>query len=114
MAINFWYGLWYIIAVSFAGQFFNWSWHYGDHYGSEHHRGDVTRDSVSIYSRWYNFLTFRNGYHQEHHHSPGVHWTKFHEITPLLPEDRTVINDYHTGHLNNVPFFKDLKLLFKL
>lgn len=47
--------------------------------------GDRMRDSVSVYNRIYNTLWFNNGYHQEHHYRPGVHWLDMAKITPLLP-----------------------------
>nr|WP_269202109.1 fatty acid desaturase [Pseudoalteromonas luteoviolacea] len=33
-------------------------------------------DSVSCYNKLYNFLTFNDGYHQEHHYKASTHWTK--------------------------------------
>jgi fatty acid desaturase len=46
----------------------------------EHHRatdpGDRHADSVSYYGRWYNVLMFNEGYHQEHHLKPHLHWTR--------------------------------------
>ena len=46
----------------------------------EHHRatdpGDRLADSVSYYGRWYNLLMFNEGYHQEHHLKPHLHWTR--------------------------------------
>ena len=36
---------------------------------------DLT-NAVSCYGRLYNAVTFNNGYHQEHHLRPAVHWTK--------------------------------------
>lgn len=47
--------------------------------------GDGKRDSVSVYNRIYNFLWFNNGYHQEHHYRPGVHWLDIAEVTSWLP-----------------------------
>ncbi len=38
--------------------------------------GDRHADAVSSYGRWYNLLWFNNGYHQEHHFQPAVHWTE--------------------------------------
>lgn len=37
-------------------------------------------DSVSHYNRVYNFLTFNDGFHQEHHLSPGTHWSRMPEV----------------------------------
>jgi fatty acid desaturase len=46
----------------------------------EHHRAtdpdSRLADSVSYYGRWYNLLMFNEGYHQEHHLKPHLHWTR--------------------------------------
>jgi fatty acid desaturase len=47
---------------------------YYRHYGAR--PGDRAADSVSYYGRLYNFLTFNDGYHQEHHLSPATHWSR--------------------------------------
>ncbi|MCC7440318.1 MAG: fatty acid desaturase [Bdellovibrionales bacterium] len=58
----------------------------------EHHRADPGNrlaNSVSCYSPAYNALWFNNGYHQEHHSFPRVHWTKLPELrSRMLPEAR--------------------------
>lgn len=110
LLINFSYGLWVFFGIYSVAAFFNYSWHYGDHYGSHHCRGDTTRDSVGIYSKWYNLVSSNAGYHQEHHYKSNVHWTKLPELTPLLPGDRTVVNG---THVTNVPWVKHFKLLFR-
>lgn len=66
----------------------------------EHHRaipGDRLRNAVSCYSPWYNFIWFNNGYHQEHHCYPGVHWTHIVEMRArMLPEhERRVVRHTH-------------------
>ncbi|WP_025804390.1 fatty acid desaturase family protein [Pseudomonas chlororaphis] len=56
---------------------------------AEHHGCDPANDmsnSVSSYSRLYNLLWFNNGYHQEHHCLPDIHWTR-------LPENRNMMLD---------------------
>lgn len=110
LALNIVYGLWLLFVIYFVSHFANYSWHYGEHYGSYHYRGDTTQDSVGIYSKWYNTLCFKSGYHQEHHHRPGTHWTKLDEITPLLPSTRIVVDGMH---VTNVPWVEHFKLLFK-
>lgn len=110
MLLNFSYGIWLLFGIYFAAHFVNYSWHYGEHYGSYHHRGDTTQDSIGIYSKWYNFFCFNAGYHQEHHHRPGVHWTKQPEITPALPTSRVTVNGMH---ITNVPWVEHFKLLVK-
>jgi fatty acid desaturase len=47
---------------------------YYRHYGAR--PGDRVADSVSYYGRLYNLLTFNDGFHQEHHLSPGAHWSR--------------------------------------
>jgi fatty acid desaturase len=46
----------------------------------EHHRASDQEsrfaDSVSYYGRWYNILMFNEGYHQEHHLKPHLHWSR--------------------------------------
>jgi fatty acid desaturase len=108
LATNFVYGLWLLVIYAIA-KFVDFSWHYGEHYGAYHYRGDTTQDSVGIYSKWYNWLCFNAGYHQEHHHRPGVHWTKQPEITAILPPTRVTVNGMH---ITNVPWIKHFKLLF--
>lgn len=50
-----------------------------ENYFEHHHAtdpGDRLADSVSYYGRWYNLLMFNEGYHQEHHLKPHLHWTR--------------------------------------
>jgi fatty acid desaturase len=110
MLINFIYGLWLLFVIYSLAHFLNYSWHYGEHYGAYHYRGDTTQDSVGIYNQWYNVICFNAGYHQEHHHRPGVHWTQQPEITKLLPSTRITTNGMH---ITNVPWLAHLKLFFK-
>jgi fatty acid desaturase len=110
LLLNFSYGVWLLFGIYFAAHFVNYSWHYGEHYGSYQHRGDTTQDSIGIYNKWYNLFCFNAGYHQEHHHRPGVHWTKQPEVTAALPASRVTVKGMH---ITNVPWVKDFKLLFK-
>jgi fatty acid desaturase len=49
-------------------------------------------NSVSYYGKIYNFLTFDEGYHQEHHYKPAAHWTARRRIRKQLEEEK--INYY--------------------
>jgi fatty acid desaturase len=61
---------------------------YYRHYGAR--PGDRAADSVSYYGRLYNLLAFNDGFHQEHHLSPGTHWSR-------MPE----VRDRHCGALDS-------------
>jgi fatty acid desaturase len=63
---------------------------YYRHYGAN--PDSRMTDSVSHYGRFYNLITFNDGYHQEHHLSPATHWSQ-------MP----VINDRHQGRLAAQP-----------
>jgi fatty acid desaturase len=70
---------------------------------SEHHDAklyDRKRDSVSCYDKTYNLLWFNNGFHQEHHYRPMVHWTKIKQVTKELPLDRKTTRFFHLTNLN--------------
>ena len=64
----------------------------------EHHRavpGDRHRNAVSCYSRLYNIVWFNNGYHQEHHSYPAVHWTRIPAFRDrMLAEDERRVVPY--------------------
>ncbi|MFC4851900.1 fatty acid desaturase family protein [Actinophytocola glycyrrhizae] len=51
---------------------------YYRHYGANPE--DRASDSVSYYNRFYNFIAFNDGYHQEHHLSPGTHWSQMPKV----------------------------------
>jgi fatty acid desaturase len=70
----------------------------------EHHHarpGDRLRDSVSCYAALYNALWFNNGYHQEHHYRPQVHWTRVKALRQLMPPEaeRRVVRYAHAFNL---------------
>ena len=58
---------------------------YLEHYGAI--PGSRKTDSVSSYGRLYNLIWFNNGYHQEHHYRPQVHWTRVPEVKDALPPE---------------------------
>jgi fatty acid desaturase len=66
----------------------------------EHHKGvpgDRLKNAVSCYGRLYNLLWFNNGYHQEHHCYPQVHWTQIRAYREkMVPEsERRVVPWVH-------------------
>jgi fatty acid desaturase len=70
----------------------------------EHHGaipGNRKTDSVSSYGKLYNLIWFNNGYHQEHHYRPQVHWTRLADVTELLPPEteRRVVKGAHWFNL---------------
>ncbi|MEM9853135.1 MAG: fatty acid desaturase [Pseudomonadota bacterium] len=64
----------------------------------EHHKttpGDRMRNAVSCYGALYNWFWFNNGYHQEHHCYPAVHWTEIPEYREkMLSEDERRVVSY--------------------
>jgi fatty acid desaturase len=68
---------------------------YSEHFGAT--PGDRRTDSVSCYGRLYNLLWFNNGYHQEHHFNPGVHWTRLPTLSAqMLPQsERRIVTGAH-------------------
>ena len=68
-----------------GGQMLALAQNYAEHYGAS--PGDRDRDSVSCYNPVYNFLWFNNGYHQEHHRYPALHWTRVPRARTQLPPE---------------------------
>jgi fatty acid desaturase len=91
--------LFYYLPVWLFGSVAAWGFGYGEHFGSK--PGSRKTDAVSSYNAVYNFLFFNNGYHQEHHYRPDVHWTKIKRLRDeMLPEDqRRVIRGSHLSNL---------------
>lgn len=91
--INWELFLFYLLPSYLGGQFFALWENYCEH----HHANpdDRQRDSVSCYNPIYNFVWFNNGYHQEHHFSAQIHWTKIPEVKNRLPSDRVIVKGCH-------------------
>jgi fatty acid desaturase len=83
------------LPVWLLGNVFAQAENYLEHHGAT--PGDRKTDSVSCYDRLYNLVWFNNGYHQEHHYRPQVHWTRLAEVRPLLPGEaqRRVVRGAH-------------------
>jgi fatty acid desaturase len=73
----------------------------------EHHGalpGNRKTDSVSSYGKLYNLIWFNNGFHQEHHYRPQVHWTRVPDVKDLLPpeSERRVVGGAHWFNFGTV------------
>lgn len=79
----------------YFGQCLAYSENYLEHYKAI--PGNRLSDSVSCYSWLYNVVWFNNGYHQEHHFRPSVHWTKVPQLRgQMLPSgQRRVVSFAH-------------------
>lgn len=85
----------YYLPVWLLGRFFAFAENHLEHRGAR--PGSNTTDSVSCYSRWYNWLWLNNGYHQEHHYRPQLHWTQLPTLRGALPpeDERVVVRHAH-------------------
>ena len=111
--INFYYVL-ALLATYYLGYAMNRAISYGEHWTVHDRRGDTTQDSVNSYNKLVNWLGFGAGMHQEHHHRPGVHWSQYATVTPLLHPNRKIVNSFPRGlHISNNPFWGHFKELFK-
>ncbi|MFQ3245204.1 MAG: fatty acid desaturase [Arenicella sp.] len=78
-SIDWQYGF-IVLLVLYLGQALSFTENYAEH-GNTINTSNLD-NSVSSYTDWYNLIWFNNGYHQEHHYRPQVHWTK----VPMLKE----------------------------
>lgn len=87
--------LYFYLPVWFLGNAAAMAENYLEHHGAT--PGNRQTDSVSCYNPFYNFVWFNNGYHQEHHYRPQVHWTRVAEVRGLLPpaSQRRVVRGAH-------------------
>ncbi len=86
----------YVLSIYLLGQIFALWENYCEHHLADFN--DRKRDSVSCYNSLYNFLWFNNGFHQEHHFSPQVHWTQMASVREKLPSDRVITKYCHLYH----------------
>jgi fatty acid desaturase len=95
-----WFCFFYLPSF-FCGWVMSYAEGYLEHYGAV--PGNPYANSVSSYNTLYNLLWFNNGYHQEHHWDPKMHWTRMarlHEqIAPQLQanQTRTLRGPHMTG-----------------
>lgn len=91
--VNWKYFLAFYLPSYYLGWVLSYAEGYLEHFGGQ--PGNPFANSVSSYNRLYNLLWFNNGYHQEHHWDPKVHWTRMRrlhsEIRPELKTNHTRI-----------------------
>jgi fatty acid desaturase len=97
--LNWKFFLLYFVPVAYLGQAAAMAENHLEHYGADpRERG---ANSVSCYGRLYNLVWFNNGYHQEHHFRPSVHWRQVPLLRArMLPEtERRVVKGSHLANL---------------
>jgi fatty acid desaturase len=72
--VNWRYFVYFYLPSYYLGWVLSYAEGYLEHYGAQ--PGNPYANSVSSYFWLYNLVWFNNGYHQEHHWDPKVHWTK--------------------------------------
>jgi fatty acid desaturase len=89
--VNWRYFAFFYLPSYYLGWVLSYAEGYLEHYGCQ--PGNYFANSASSYNWIYNLAWFNNGYHQEHHWDPKVHWTKMrqlHEqIKPQLDANHT-------------------------
>ena len=92
-AIEWRYFVFFYLPSYYLGWVLSYAEGYLEHYGAQ--PGNYFANSVSSYNWLYNFLWFNNGYHQEHHWDPKMHWTKMdnlrEQIKPQMEANQTCI-----------------------
>lgn len=89
------YFAFYYVPLIYVGHVLTYAEGYFEHFKAT--PGDKMRNAASCYGRLYNMFWFNNGYHQEHHCFPQVHWTRIPEKrAEMLPEaERRVVPTAH-------------------
>jgi fatty acid desaturase len=83
MAVGDWrYFVCFYIPSYYLGWVLSYMEGYLEHYGAQ--PGNAYANSVSSYNWLYNLLWFNNGYHQEHHWDPKMHWTRMRQLHQRL------------------------------
>ncbi len=89
--VNWRYFVCFYLPSYYLGWVLSYAEGYLEHFGGQ--PGNPYANSVSSYNPLYNLLWFNNGYHQEHHWDPKVHWTRMRrlhqQIRPNLEVNRT-------------------------
>jgi hypothetical protein len=96
IAHNFWTALvCFYVPAWYLGQVSAYAENYLEHYGADPY--NKLKDSASCYGKLHNLIWFNNGYHQEHHLRPAMHWSRIKEVKlDMLPvEERRVVPIAH-------------------
>lgn len=72
------------VPTFYGGWFLEHLENYYEHFGCN--PDDRFRNSTSYYGKFYNWLFCNEGYHQEHHLRPNVHWSKRPQVRMELQE----------------------------
>lgn len=72
------YFVFYYLTSYYVGWMLSYAEGYFKHYDTK--PGNPYANSVSSYHWFYNLVWFNNGFHQEHHWDPKVHWTRMQEL----------------------------------
>jgi fatty acid desaturase len=89
LVVNWRFFVFFYLPSYYLGWMLSYAEGYLEHYHAQ--PGNAFANSVSSYNRLYNLLWFNNGYHQEHHWDPKVHWTHMHQLHEQL-RDRMIAN----------------------
>jgi fatty acid desaturase len=79
IAIDWQWFLFAFVPTFYCGWFLALLENYYEHHRATNHDSRLA-DSVSYYGSLYNLLMFNEGYHQEHHLKPHLHWTRRPEV----------------------------------
>jgi fatty acid desaturase len=82
VAVSWRYFVFFYLPSYYLGWALSYAEGYLEHFGGK--PGNPYANSVSSYNWLYNFLWFNNGYHQEHHWDPKMHWTRMHALHELI------------------------------
>jgi fatty acid desaturase len=115
LVVNWQYFVFFYLTSYYLGWVLSYAEGYLEHYGCQ--PGNQYANSVSSYNRLYNLLWFNNGYHQEHHWNPKVHWTQMRKLNEQIkdqlaanhtrilrgPHITALIEDWLTGQKSGRP-----------
>ena len=93
LAVNWRYFVYFYLPSFYLGWVLSYAEGYLEHHGGQ--PGNPFANSVSSYNRLYNLLWFNNGYHQEHHWAPKVHWRRMKQLHEQI-KDQLVLNGTRT------------------